>query len=91
VRPDRRWIARARRRLPVPDSPVMSTGESVVATRSSSASTACMGAYCVTTSGVESTRERRACRYRFSRASWCFSHARRTSTSISAIRYGFAR
>ena len=60
TRPDNRWMARARSVLPVPDSPVINTGESVVATRSRSVSTACIGAYWVITSGVASTRESRA-------------------------------
>ena len=77
--------------FPVPDSPEMSTGESLLATRPTSCSTACIGAYCVMISGTPSTRERRLCSSAFSRASWRRSQARLTSTSISAMRYGFDR
>jgi len=77
--------------LPVPDSPEMSTGESLLATRVTSSSTACMGAYCVMISGTESRRESRLWSCAFSCASARRSHARLTRTSISAIRYGLDR
>ena len=76
--------------LPVPDSPVMSTGESLGATRVIISSTALSGAYCVSISTAPPTRSSCDWRRTFSRASRRFSHARRTSTSISAMRYGLA-
>ena len=77
--------------LPVPDSPRITTGDSLRATRATSASTACIGAYWVRISPGPPTRASRLWSSAFSRASCFFSQARRTSTSISAMRYGLAR
>jgi hypothetical protein len=69
----------------------MRTGESLRATFSTSARTARIGWYWVMISGTASTRSSRFCSTTFALASCRFSQARRTRTSISAIRYGFDR
>jgi hypothetical protein len=72
--------------LPVPDSPLINTGESLGATRPITSSTAWSGAYCVAISPAPPARSSWDWSSTFSRASRRFSHARRTSTSISAMR-----
>ena len=91
ARAEPRCSSRATSSLPVPDSPEISTGESLRATRSAIESTARMGACSVRIVSAPSSRARRAVIIACSRAIRRFSNARRTSTSISAIRYGFVR
>ena len=68
------------------DSPVMSTGDELDATRSTNPRTAAIGANCVTNAGMPEARFSRDCIRALSRVSTRFSHARRTSASISAMR-----
>ncbi len=71
--------------LPVPASPVISTGACPGAARRTTESTACMGAYTELNSRAASMRPSRPVSRRLSAVSRRFSQARRTSTSISAM------
>jgi hypothetical protein len=85
VRPERRCSMCATISFPVPDSPVMSTGRIARRTRAIISTTACSGAYCVSISTAPAARSSCDWSSTFSRARRRFSHARRTSTSISAM------